>query len=252
MSIKKMIINKVVSMAMNSGKHEAARIIFQNCAKEVRTIQDVASVHIGDAVRIENYVGVVLSVDNTAITIIPAFRKKEELAWYVSYLILIPNWRRTDSSYMNSVSHDIKTDAVSYKDGIMNMAEIKKILNKKNESEKISFPAFEYCMNMGTGFYLPSIEELMILSEKNILRLLNNTLKFYHADEIIPNLGTILYWSSTDDVKGILESDGFYDKSGAYALEVSYEGVLEKKVISKGTTVSVLPFCKYELTRLNH
>ena len=55
------------------------------------------------------------------------------------------------------------------------------------------YPAFKWCREQGEEWYLPSIEELLVLS--NVKRLVNKTLTKYSDEKINDDS----YWSSTED-----------------------------------------------------
>lgn len=228
-------------------ERKIAKEAFITTAKQIKDSHDANQVKIGDAVCINGNSGVVIGKESSGITMIPAFWKQGKKCWYERHLNLVPNLRRTDSSYMNSVSHDIQTNANSYSDGRANTEAIAKLLNQKDEYTRTYFPAFEHCIELGKECFLPSINQLMELFKEDIIRQINYTLKTFHADKLIPIEDEMLIWSSTDDVERLYEDYGFSD-SGAYALSISTSGEIEKKVISKKENILVLPFFNYSFS----
>lgn len=79
------------------------------------------------------------------------------------------------------------TAAISKGDGMGNMNKVKKLPNWKN-----NYPAFAWCASLGDGWYLPAVDELILIYEnKSIInRRLNERGYGEVADE--------LYWSSTE------------------------------------------------------
>jgi hypothetical protein len=224
-------------------EREACMEKFRETAKLIRTRQDVLDLKIGDAVYMESgFMGIVAIKTHEKVYAIPAFRKNATNNWYTSQLVLSPDPRRTDSSYMNSINWDIQSDATSYDDGMVNQSRIKDYIERQKDDRirREDFPAFEYCMRLGEDYYLPAIGELLAL--QNVI-LINEILKRYHADEIIPTDGDGVYWSSTDDIYNEYEGNSNYSRqSGANALRIHADGTLKKEVVSKKQDLNILPF----------
>lgn len=225
-------------------ERKIAKEAFITTAKQIKVSHDTNQLKIGDAVCISRNPGVIVGKESSSITMIPAFWNERRCSWYEHHLNLVPNWRRTDESYWNSVSYDIQTDANSCSDGRANTDTIAKLLHKDDQYASTYFPAFEHCVELGKECFLPSINQLMELFKEDIIKPVNSTLKLFHADELIPIEDEMLLWSSTDDVERLYNNYGFSD-SGAYALSVSASGEIEKKVISKKKDIFVLPFFNY-------
>ena len=79
------------------------------------------------------------------------------------------------------------TNAANYDNGAENMATIKSI-----DSSLSNYPAFKWCDEYGTDWYLPSIHELNAISK--IRSTINSTLNANNCT----TLGTGYYWSSTE------------------------------------------------------
>lgn len=228
-------------------KRELAKMEFITTAKQIKDSHDTKQVKIGDAVCINNNSGVVVAIESSGITMIPAFWNERRCSWYEHHLNLAPDMRRTDSSYMNSVGHFVLTDANSYYDGRANTDAIAKLLHKKDKYARTFFPVFEHCIELGKECFLPSINQLVELFKEDIIKPVNSTLSYFHADEIKPQEYELRLWSSTDDVERFYK-DHCCSESGAYALVVSVDGKIEKQVISKKEQICVLPFFNYSFS----
>ena len=79
------------------------------------------------------------------------------------------------------------TAATSKGDGMGNMNKIKKQPNWKN-----NYPAFAWCASLGDGWYLPAVDELLLIYENKSI--INRMLNEKGYDEIVYGL----YWSSTE------------------------------------------------------
>ena len=223
---------------------------FRKTAKDVVTKQDVLGLQVGDAICVGNeFMGVVVDKNDNDVCAIPAFRQSVVKNWYTSYLVLPFNLRRTDSSHMNSVGNFIYSDATSYDDGMWNLMRIKAYMEKRKDDKhvRIEFPVFEYCMQLGENYYLPALGELLRLQSENRLTTINDVLKSFYADAIIPNNDDCLYWSSTDDVDHLFEYNNYANDSGAYAVRIDASGTVRKDVISKRDAARILPFYKIQL-----
>ena len=225
---------------------ERRKTEFRDNAIIVKCREDVSRLKIGDSVCVGDcFMGIVVSHNGNECRAIPSFSKCSYTNWYRYQVYMIPNIRRTDSSYMNSVSHWVISDAKSYDDGMKNQVAIMKYLEREKESrDRHEFPAFECCNKMGKGYYLPAISELKTLFESGNISAINGTLKQYHISPLIPNEGEITYWSSTDDVEQKYAGlhDSYSSDSAAYALSVDSNGKTVMTLQSKRKDAYVLPF----------
>ena len=97
-----------------------------------------------------------------------------------------------DESYEQwavSAVHQNATHATSKGGGMGNMNKIKKLLNWKS-----NYPAFAWCASLGEGWYLPAVDELLLIYENK--RIINRMLNEKGYGEIVDEV----YWSSTEDV----------------------------------------------------
>lgn len=235
------MVSEIEREAIEKRKNE-----FRENAIAVRCREDVSRLMIGDAVCVvDDFMGIIVSKNGPECRAIPFIHKRSSTNWYTYQVYMIPNIRRTDSSYMNSISHWIITDAKNYDDGKKNQEEIMKYLEREKESrDRHEFPAFEYCNKMGKGYYLPAISELKTLFESGNISVINDTLKQYRIDPLIPIEGEISYWSSTDDVEQKYEGlhNSYSSDSAAYALSVDSNGKIDITLQSKQKDAYVLPF----------
>ena len=81
------------------------------------------------------------------------------------------------------------TLATSKGGGMGNMNKIKKLPNWKS-----NYPAFAWCASLGNGWYLPAIDELMLINENKSI--INRRLNEKGYGEFLDDF----YWSSTENV----------------------------------------------------
>ena len=79
------------------------------------------------------------------------------------------------------------TAATSKGDGMDNMSKIKKQPNWKS-----NYPAFAWCASLGNGWYLPAVDELLLIYENKSI--INRMLNEKGYGEVVDDL----YWSSTE------------------------------------------------------
>ena len=80
------------------------------------------------------------------------------------------------------------THATSKGGGMGNMNKIKRLPNWKS-----NYPAFAWCASLGEGWYLPAIDELMLIYQNKSI--INRRLNEKGYGEIVD----ACYWSSTED-----------------------------------------------------
>lgn len=106
------------------------------------------------------------------------------IACYYSNKNLIISLTATAAQYRTSAT---TANANNNDDGMKNMETIKAVGISK-------FPAFQWCNNLGTGWYLPARNEMKAIYEHRTA--IDATLKAIGATQ----LGTKEYWTSTDDL----------------------------------------------------
>ena len=79
------------------------------------------------------------------------------------------------------------TAATSKGDGMGNMNKIKKLPDWKS-----NYPAFAWCASLGDGWYLPAVDELILIYENKSI--INRRLNERGYGEVVNDL----YWSSTE------------------------------------------------------
>ena len=79
------------------------------------------------------------------------------------------------------------TAATSKGDGMGNMNKIKKLPDWKS-----NYPAFAWCASLGDGWYLPAVDELILIYENKSI--INRRLNERGYGEVV----NVLYWSSTE------------------------------------------------------
>ena len=79
------------------------------------------------------------------------------------------------------------TAAVSKGDGMGNMNKIKKLPDWKS-----NYPAFAWCASLGDGWYLPAVDELILIYENKSI--INRMLNEKGYGKVVD----VLYWSSTE------------------------------------------------------
>lgn len=79
------------------------------------------------------------------------------------------------------------TAATSKGDGMGNMNKIKKLPDWKN-----NYPAFAWCASLGDGWYLPAVDELILIYKNKSI--INRRLNERGYGEVVDEL----YWSSTE------------------------------------------------------
>lgn len=79
------------------------------------------------------------------------------------------------------------TAAISKGDGMGNMNKVKKLPDWKN-----NYPAFAWCASLGDGWYLPAVDELILIYENKSI--INRRLNERGYGEVVDEL----YWSSTE------------------------------------------------------
>ncbi len=82
--------------------------------------------------------------------------------------------------------YEIRTGATSNTDGMSNMNKIKKLPNWK-----VNYPAFAWCAALGSGWYLPAQNELVLIYEN--VKAVTMGLKHRGYEGL-----TGIYWSSTE------------------------------------------------------
>ena len=80
------------------------------------------------------------------------------------------------------------TGATSATGGMSNMNRIKKMPNWK-----VNYPAFAWCASLGSDWYLPAVDELLLIHENQVA--INRGLNRRGYEEITNKY----YWSSTED-----------------------------------------------------
>ena len=106
-----------------------------------------------------------------------------------------------------SLNTSVDTKATDMYDGAKNMEKIKALYDWQQY-----YPAFAWCYNYGTGWYLPAIDELIAIIDNQSA--INSTLSakgYATLDEGSTNAGWFPYWTSTQ-----------YDTEKAYCLTMSF------------------------------
>ena len=116
--------------------------------------------------------------------------------------------------------NDVTVGAIDQINGANNMAVIKSISGWRN-----SYPAFSWCADLGSDWYLPSIKELEQFTLNNaVLSAVNKGLKAKRAQQIYTKTSSSnwhWYWSSTERIaSGIFNTAHLVDM---FFVESSYE-----------------------------
>ena len=86
-----------------------------------------------------------------------------------------------------SAVYENKTGATSESDGMSNMKKIKSL-----PGWRTNYPAFAWCASLGDGWYLPAVDELLLIYENKSI--INRMLNEKGYGEVVNDL----YWSSTE------------------------------------------------------
>lgn len=161
---------KIISAANSTYESRSAevRIYSQAYDKEgiiVSVTQDACECHIGDVMTINKTEGVVYYIGNNKISLVALKQSKDLLKWSTEY---------------------VETSANDWYNGANNMAVI-----KKRSSWTSRYPAFKWCSDCGTGWYLPAYYEVQELYNQKAL-----VDEFLQARGLNP-LGEWI-WSSTE------------------------------------------------------
>lgn len=198
-------------------------------AIKVESCELLESLETGRVVNVDNNIGVFLACSDTTLIMVSPFQGNE--IWGSEWCEHLPYLNEAGNSF------DIRTAATSFIDGVENCNQINKAL--KDDLHSFSFPAFDYCMRKGKGWYLPAIDELELFKSPSILDPINSTLVAYKADTILPVQDRNVFWSSTD-TNSVNE-----ENTGAMALTVSKGRNVSIKCRQKGDVLKVLPFYKF-------
>lgn len=223
------IIRFAAEYAANKIMRAAAmRALLQDAIK-VESRELLPYLETGRVVNVNNNIGVFLACSETTLLMVSPFQGYE--IWGLEWCEHIPYLNEAGNSF------DIRTSATSFMDGVENCNQIKKAL--KDDSHSYSFPAFDFCMRKGAGWYLPAIDELELFKSPSIINPINRALAAYKADTILPDQESNAFWSSTDT--NAIEGEN----TGAMALKVSKDGNVAIKCLQKGDFLKVLPFYKH-------
>lgn len=109
-----------------------------------------------------------------------------------------------------------------------------------NVEDRIEFPAFNYCKEIGKDWYLPANEELSaVFANAKILTLVQQCQKFYHS------IQKFQIWSSTYD-KAKHDYDNYFgDTSYAYGICLCADGIISIESFPQSTKALVYPFRKF-------
>lgn len=143
--------------------------------KKSESTEEVAerTYSIGDVYRVGDVVGVVFDVTHGGSHGKVLSLDEVELSWAIK------------SQYYEQ----IETGALSMVDGKTNTQVI------MSRGDHSAYPAFEWCANYGEGWYLPAIEELMVLyTNAEVLKKVDSALISLGAQPITYDV----HWSSTD------------------------------------------------------
>jgi hypothetical protein len=172
----------VFSVASNTEKttRQGKILIYNNEEElyaELQVIQEPSPCELGDLLEKNGVKGVVFSINEGVVKIVSV--EEAQLKY----------------GKMNEIYANDKYD------GMYNMAII-----KQQEDWKNKYPAFAWCADLGTDWYLPAIYELQEIIEK--IDLINSTLSI----NTYPLISTDSYWSSSE-----VAAWGEYAFSGGFA-----------------------------------
>lgn len=231
METDKKIIKSIAKLAWSGltaiKEHELSKLKLKSNALRPISCQEALSLKTGDVVCVENHVGVVVLVERSSLLMINPFQGSAN--WGSEWHDHLPYLDESGHSY------DVRTSADSFIDGKNNT----EIIEKSIGDGVHFFPAFKYCIEQGVGWFLPAIGELELFKDTTLLKRVNATLIKYHVDIIIPDKGSNIFWSSTDN-----KNDQDYYTS-AYALSVAANGEVTTKIEQKGERKKILPFYRY-------
>ena len=137
---------------------------------------------VGDYYNVDGKLGVVFWVDKTGKHGKIVSLDQKELQWC------------TADEYKKKLT-GIATDE---SDGMRNLQSIMKISDWRNK-----YPAFAWCADHGSGWYLPAIDELNeLLLNDDVRDKVNSALTKKGISVMLPGIGNfVLYWSSTENDK---------------------------------------------------
>ena len=225
--LMKSAANYALSRIKKIKNQQEARLRIWNDAIQVHSYHDVLSLKAGNIVRIDNNIGIVISLRNSTLLMISPFQGVA--FWGAEWCEHLPYLNESGNSF------DLRTNATSFDNGQKNLQAIEEIMNDGIHS----FPSFKFCVEKGNGWYLPSIRELELFKNTELLQIVNEILVKFGLDTLIPNDGKNVFWSSTDN-----DSDTEYYTS-AYALSISTNGEVNSIVQQKAETIKVIPFCQH-------
>ncbi|MBE6174513.1 MAG: hypothetical protein E7147_03085 [Rikenellaceae bacterium] len=144
---------------------------------ELYVIQSALEYKIGDIVSVKGVKGIVFYKDNSITKLVSIAESNTKLCWCIE---------------------DVVTSATNQYNGADNMAKIKAI-----NGWETNYPAFKWCADLGDGWYLPAVYELVDFFKQ--AQIINETLEengYNHINE------DHLLWSSTD-ATGIEDSAAY-------------------------------------------
>lgn len=163
-----------------------AFFLFLLSSCEKNPSEDVKTYKVGDYYNEKGKEGVVFWVDETGQygKIVSLKESSTPLQWAADY---------DEQNRMLYTSED---------DGAQNMKIVMNIAGWE-----LKYPAFSWCGNLGKDWYLPAIDELQIFTCMSSVRdKINTTLASYGGTKI-PDEGTVHYYFSSTDVKGLFENE---------------------------------------------
>lgn len=181
--------------------------------KALLTALPLSQSSLGDFVRINNTLGVLIEKSNRRIKVLSFVPNAE--VWFYSYGY---------SPYLGEkgTSHDVETKAKDRYSGKENYQRIKEgnfdSPVHSFSAEDFGFPIFDACKKLGADFYLPAIKELenIFANPKLLIAIKNYLLRAYAID--IDDENTYKFWSSSDNDETSAIAMSWNVKSGFYAV----------------------------------
>lgn len=219
---------------------------------KARSWDDVAKLGKGEVVRKGHLIGIVVrqkSVRQDGLVALVC-ASKEKWHYTLSYC-----------PYLHELAYNgscgLVTTAVSKDDGVENQHIIEELKQaKKEENKNLSiamppadeywFPAFETCWISAEDAYLPSLNELSLLTDdQEMFDRFVRLQKTIAYKDIKDDKGRCKVWSSTDAQHHYSGEDFGRSYSDAYAVSIGSDGKPEALSLRKTEEAWCIPFCRF-------